>query len=159
MSVFPATLLRLISLCQIICSEAGRVVHYPARLTALLCHDFAVRYESSGCDKHSFPTPSSGAPSVSCRSTKKNFGGLFWSAVTCHRFQRQRLVAARRLRSHSKIMAQESRKACGVVYYTPRLRADDLAKRDEAQGGSGAVGRATRSAPLNPRMSIHSSRI
>src|SRR5262249_21775838 len=44
--------------------------------------------------------------------------------------------AADRLRSQSKIAAQKSPKGrARPVLYTPRLRANDLAKRGEAQGG------------------------
>jgi hypothetical protein len=40
--------LRLTSLCQIACSEAGRAKHNPARLPSLLRCNFAVRSESNG---------------------------------------------------------------------------------------------------------------
>jgi hypothetical protein len=47
--------LRLTSLCQIACSEAGRAKHNPARLPSLLCCDFAVRSESNGGSCASLP--------------------------------------------------------------------------------------------------------
>ena len=42
--------LSLISLCQIVCSKSGRVPTLPRRpCGALLCYDFALRYEAAGC--------------------------------------------------------------------------------------------------------------
>src|SRR5689334_7995425 len=53
--------------------------------------------------------------------------------------------AADGLRSQSKIAAQKSPKGrAGTVLYTPRLRARDLAQRNESQRGQQGVSRATR---------------
>src|ERR1700722_811906 len=51
--------------------------------------------------------------------------------------------------------AEEPTRACGAMLYMPRLRAHDLAKRGEAQGGrrgcASAAGRTTRHVSSNPK--------
>ena len=64
------------------------------------------------------------------------------------------LVAADRLRSHRKIIAQESG-AGGAVLYTPRLRGRDFSKRGEAQGGRRGLRESHAVRTSTPDMSIH----
>ena len=82
MSPQPRALLSLISLCQIVCSAAGRVQHLPANAltracaTILLCESEAI-----GCLVHSLPfSLRSGAPSVSQGRTRLRFRRSSYSA-------------------------------------------------------------------------------
>ena len=58
------SLLRLTSLCKIVCSSVRCAEHYLTR-SARLCYDFTVRTEANGCSRIPSPLQGSGAPSRS----------------------------------------------------------------------------------------------
>lgn len=132
--------LRIISLCQIACSEAGCTKYYPARLSALLCCDFALRSDSIGCSCAHSPLLSSRVPysrlfTEIIDSVSRHERG---PAIKAHAWRGMSARAADRFRSQSKIASAakpEGRRR--IVLCTDSLRGCDLAKRDEAQGGRG----------------------
>ncbi len=125
----------------------------PRTPSALLCFDFSLQLEAIGCSRARLPaglTSRRGAL-FSRRLAERGedlqavFGNLNLALRDDAKRGPNRKVgevsarAARRLRSRRKIIAQESG-AGGVVLRTPRLRAQDFSKRDEAQGGSRGTG-------------------
>jgi hypothetical protein len=146
--------LRLTSLCQIACSEAGRAKHNPARLPSLLCCNFAVRSESNGGSCASLPaglTSRRGSPSCASFADLTNvlrsvlrfldrFCDVTWKGTHPEREGEGTQGAALRLRLHREIDSQESAKArVGVVLCTPHRREVDLSKQGEAQRGQRGI--------------------
>ena len=116
LSALPAAHLRLISLCQIMSSESGRVLPSRTSASRFLRYDFAVRSESIGCDKHSLahsfvvgPLPCHAAEPVSfcgraCYTRSKigtasqtregtHDGGVGGERASSRRLLRQRAIA------------------------------------------------------------------
>jgi hypothetical protein len=146
--------LRLTSLCQITCSEAGCVEHDPARLPSFLRRNFAVRSESNGGSCARLPAglrlgagPLASRRSPSLTNTLRTvlrlldrFCDMTWKGTHPEREGEGTLGAAVRLGLHREIEPQESAKArVGVVLCTPHRRGLDLSKQGEAQRGQRGI--------------------
>ena len=162
----PLAHLRLISLCQIMSSEAERVLPSSAALRAFLRYDFAVRSESNGCDKHSLPTPSSWGPfrvmpqsQPFVRGTNSLLTIQSWYCETTREGARpetsvRREVSARAadgFSAHREIGAQESAKARVRLGRTRRTSEQPIYQSAmKLKGAAGEPERDTQCSPGSP---------